>query len=84
MIEIYTKNNCSYCVHAKEFIIKHNMNYTEYKLDKDFSRDQIKQKFPEAVTYPVIVLEGKYIGGFVDLKRLYENRLLNMDEFNGA
>jgi len=86
MIEIYTKSNCSYCVHAKNYMNNNNMKYTEYKLDKDFSRDDIKSKFPTASTYPVIVMEGKYIGGFSDLKELHESnkKILSEGEWNGA
>lgn len=68
MIEIYTKKNCSYCVHAKEYMTKNLMEYVEYKLGIDFERETILEKFPTAKTYPIIVIDNEYIGGFVDLK----------------
>lgn len=68
MIEIYTKTNCSYCYHAKEFMKNNNMEFVEYKLGIDFNRDDIKTKYPTAKTYPIIVMDGIYIGGFSDLK----------------
>lgn len=48
------------------------MEFTEFKLDEDFTRDEIKEKFPTAKTYPIILLDDKYIGGFVDLKEFIE------------
>lgn len=74
MIEIYTKSNCSYCVHAKDFMKKNNIMFEEFKLDEHFNRDELKMKYPYATTYPVIVIDGNYIGGFSDLKNLYENK----------
>lgn len=73
MIQIYTKPNCSYCSYAKTFMRENNIPYIEYKLDLDFTRDYIVEKFPFASTYPVILVEGIYIGGFTDLKTLYES-----------
>ena len=84
-IEIYTKPNCSYCAHAKEFMKERNIAYTEYKLDIDFNRDLVLSKFPDAKTYPIIVVDDHYIGGFVDLKEKYNpTKLLDSGEWNGA
>lgn len=74
MIEIYTKPNCSYCVHAKKFMSDNLLEYVEYKLDKDFVRDEVLNKFPTAKTYPIIVIDGNYIGGFTDLKKIHEEK----------
>jgi glutaredoxin len=74
MIEIYTKPNCSYCVHAKKFMSDNLLEYVEYKLDKDFVRDDVLNKFPTAKTYPIIVIDGNYIGGFTDLKKIHEEK----------
>lgn len=91
MITIYTKPNCSYCVHAKEYMDKKNIPYNELKLDKDFTRDFLKAKYPQAITYPVVVTEFEYIGGFVDLKEKYDDvvhiytrKTLDSGEWNGS
>ena len=88
MITIYTKPNCSYCAYAKEYMKEHNIDFHELKLDIDFTRKTLKASFPKAVTYPVIITEYEYIGGFVDLKRMYETKLetryLDSGEWNGS
>lgn len=68
-IEIYSKNNCTYCEQTKQILRMHGKDFIEYKLDEDYTRDILVSKFPEAKTYPVVVLDGFHIGGFEQLKR---------------
>jgi glutaredoxin 3 len=68
-IEIYSKNNCSFCDQAKQMLRIHGKDYIEYKLDEDFTREVLLSKFPEAKTFPIIVLDGFNIGGFDQLKK---------------
>lgn len=68
-IEIYSKNNCTFCDQAKQLLRMHGKEFVEYKLDEDFTREVLLSKFPEAKTFPVIVLDGYNIGGFEQLKR---------------
>jgi glutaredoxin 3 len=37
MLTIYSKNNCSYCVQAKELLTRRNVAFTEVKIDEDAS-----------------------------------------------
>ena len=83
-IEIYTKPNCSYCVHAKTFLQEKNIQYTEYKLNEDFTREELLNKVPVAKTYPVILIDNKYIGGFSDLKSSLLEKNMTTGEWNGA
>jgi len=83
-IEIYTKPNCSYCVHAKKFLHENMIEYVEYKLGEDFSREDLLNKIPSAKTYPVILIDEKFIGGFSDLKAEFENKYMSTGEWNGA
>ena len=68
-IEIYSKDNCSFCNQAKQLLRIHGKDYVEYKLDEDFTREILLTKFPEAKTYPVVVIDGFHIGGFDQLKK---------------
>ena len=68
MIEIYTKDDCVFCDMAKNLLNTAGKPYTEYKLNEDFTREVLLTKFPEAKTYPVIVMDGFHIGGFDQLK----------------
>lgn len=68
-IELYSKNNCSFCDKAKQLLRMHGKDYIEYKLDEDFTRDVLLSKFPEAKTFPVIVVDGFNIGGYHQLEQ---------------
>lgn len=82
-IEIYSKDGCSNCVKAKQLLTTHNKDYMEYKLNEDFTREILLSKFPEAKTFPVIVVDGMNIGGYDQLfhyiteERLDNRKLLN-------
>ena len=89
-IEIYSKNNCSHCDQAKQMLKIHGKEYIEYKLDEDFTREILLSKFPEAKTFPVVVVDGFNIGGYEQLKqRLVEEtsdtrKVLLEDSYHGA
>lgn len=82
-IEIYSKDGCAYCVKAKQLLNTHGKDFMEYKLNEDFTRDILLSKFPEAKTFPVIVVDGMNIGGYDQLfhyiteERLDNRKLLN-------
>jgi glutaredoxin 3 len=73
-VEIYTRDNCVYCAMAKGLLQTKNIGYVEQKLDVDFTRDGLVEKYASAKTYPVIVVDGFYIGGYTQLKTLLEQR----------
>lgn len=66
---IYTKENCTYCAQAKNLLNKMGKDYIEYKLDVDFTREDILNLFPHAKTFPQIIYEGEHVGGFTDLAK---------------
>ena len=63
MIEIYGKSSCPKCHQAKIFCETRNLDYEYKQLDKDFTRDQIFEWFPNAKTFPQITIDGKNVGG---------------------
>jgi len=74
IVELYTKANCNYCSLAKQILRDNQVPYTENMLDRDFTRETLKEKFPTAVTFPVIVLDGYFIGGYNQLKTIIEEK----------
>ena len=62
--EIYSKTNCGYCDRAKLRLAKFNPKI--YMLDKDYTREDFFEKFPNAKTFPQIILNGEKIGGYHD------------------
>ena len=89
-IEIYTKDNCPYCTSAKQLLGIHKKDYVEFKLGEDFTREILLSKFPEAKSYPVIVVDGFHIGGFDQLQRQLNEEIsdtrivLSEDSYHGA
>lgn len=72
-IELYTKENCSYCDKAKNLLEQKSLAYTSYKLNEEYTRDELIEKFPSARSFPVIVIDDVYIGGFTQLEKVLEN-----------
>lgn len=68
-VTVYTKQDCIYCTNAKMLLSQRGINYTELKLGEDFTRDNVLQIFPEARTFPIVVIDGYNIGGFNELQK---------------
>ena len=41
-------------------------------LDKDYSRDDFFKKFPSAKTFPQIIINKEYVGGYAELQKWLE------------
>ncbi len=88
-IEIYSKPNCPYCDQAKMLLRMKGKDFIEYKLDEDFTREILLDKFPEAKTYPVVVVDGFNIGGYDQLREHFNSqsstaKLLVEENYHGA
>lgn len=69
--DIWTKENCPYCVRAKALLEQQGVEYTEFKIGKDATREQLLEIAPSARTVPQIWLEGSYVGGYTELAAFY-------------
>ena len=65
--EIYSKNNCVFCDKAKMRLAKYNPKI--FMLDKDFTREEFFQKFPNARTFPQIIINNQHIGTYDKLEK---------------
>jgi len=83
-IVIYTWDECPFCVKAYKLIKKHNIKCTKKRVvvSKKASKSEKKQaklnlnemiKRTGQSSVPQIYINGKYIGGFMELKRYLEN-----------
>lgn len=73
-VVIYSKDNCSYCSNAKLLLMNKGIPFSEMKLGEDFTRETIMEMFPTAKTFPIIVVDGFNIGGYVQLKEKLETQ----------
>lgn len=69
-VVIYTKNQCSFCTNAKTLMNTKGINYTEMRLGEDFTREYLVENYPTAKTFPVIIVDGFYIGGYQELQKM--------------
>ena len=65
--EIYSRNNCVFCDKAKMRLSKYNPKI--YMLNKDYTREEFFQKFPNAKTFPQIIVNDKHIGTYKQLEQ---------------
>ena len=69
-VVMYSKVPCPYCVSAKNFLNGKNIPFEEIDLTgKPDEIDRIKQETGWR-TVPIILINGKLIGGYTDLKAL--------------
>ena len=68
-VEIWSRVNCPYCTSAKEILRDFNIPFTEKVLDRDFTREFLLETYPTARTFPVVVVDGFYIGGYNQLSQ---------------
>ena len=76
MITIWGKPACPSCMKAKATCESRQLQYEYKELGKDFTREQVFEKFPGARTFPQIIVDGEKIGGFTEYKALIDTNKL--------
>jgi len=71
-IEIYSKTNCIFCDKAKIKLQKYNPKIL--MLDVDYNREDFFKKFPNARTFPQIIINEERVGGYSELKKWLEQK----------
>ena len=66
-VEIYSKTNCGYCNRAKIKLQKYNPRI--HMLNQDFTREEFFARFPNAKTFPQIIINNKHVGGYRELEK---------------
>tara|TARA_B110000014_G_C19876077_1_gene453494 strand:+ start:165 stop:404 length:240 start_codon:yes stop_codon:yes gene_type:complete len=74
-VEIYSKDRCIFCDKAKIKLQKYNPKIL--MLDKDYTRNDFFAKFPNAKTFPQIIINEIHIGGYADLKKWFDENDLD-------
>ena len=76
-VEIYSKTNCVFCDKAKMRLQKHNPKI--HMLDQDYNKDDFFKKFPNARTFPQIIINKQHIGGYFELKKWLDQNSFDED-----
>ena len=65
--EIYSKIRCVFCDKAKMRLAKYNPKI--FMLNEDFTREEFFQKFPNAKTFPQVIINNQHIGTYNQLEQ---------------
>lgn len=74
-IIMFSKTACPYCIKAKQLLTNYPVKLRIYELDTMYNRQQIMDDLSfrtDRTTVPNIFIFGQYIGGYTELKNLYD------------
>ena len=67
MYTIYSKQNCSFCMQAKQLLEMEQLPFDYLTLGTNYSLQEFMELFKNARSFPMIVKDGEVIGGFNNL-----------------
>lgn len=70
---IWSKENCTFCVQAKQLLELKGIEFEERKIGKDWTKEQLLEAVPTARSVPQIFLDEQYVGGYQELKQRLTN-----------
>jgi len=74
---IYTKIGCPYCTKVIGALELAEQQFVEYKMGRDFTREEFYEKFGEGSTFPRVICGEDILGGCQEtVKYLKENELI--------
>lgn len=72
-VVLYTDGAHPHNARARQILADARVPFTELKLHEDFTHDDVKELYPEASTYPIVVIDDFHVGSYPELqKRLNE------------
>tara|TARA_B100000886_G_scaffold48347_1_gene29739 strand:- start:743 stop:964 length:222 start_codon:yes stop_codon:yes gene_type:complete len=69
---VWSKVPCGFCEAAKTLLKSKNIEFEERMIGKEWTMEQFLESVPGAKTVPQIILDGKLIGTYEDLKNHLE------------
>ena len=72
MINVYAKHDCDYCSKAKSVLDDRKIPHKYYYVGEHVGIDFVLETFPGVKTVPIIEVNGKYIGGYLELLQYIE------------
>lgn len=72
-VKIYSTNVCPYCVAAKNLFTQLGQSYEEINLQTNPSlREQLSNENNGWRTVPMIFINGRFLGGYSEVKALHD------------
>ena len=76
---VYSREGCPYCQQILQVLDLSELRYVEYKLDRDFTREEFYGQFGNGATFPQVVLNHENLGGCQEsIKYMQENEICCM------
>lgn len=68
-VEIFGKENCNFCVRAKDLLSKKRIpfSYVDFFALDDIQQKGVSDRAPEAKSFPIIIVDDVYVGGYSDI-----------------
>jgi glutaredoxin 3 len=76
-VVIYTKDNCPFCVMAKNLLANYQVAFEEIRIDLDDRKRDEMIALSNKRTVPQIFINDQAIGGYDDLTALARTKKLN-------
>ena len=70
---VWSKYNCPYCDQAKALLSQRGIVFEERKIGDGWSKEELLEEIPHARSVPQIIINGKHLGGFNELKEYLIN-----------
>lgn len=72
--EVWSQTNCPACSETKKLLENYGIKYAERMIGiNGYTKKDLIDKVPTARSVPQIFLDGKYVGGLMELKRILQN-----------
>jgi glutaredoxin len=66
---VWSKYHCPYCDQAKALLKQKSIEFEERKIGDGYTKEELLEAVPTARTVPQIIIDGKLIGGFTELRQ---------------
>jgi glutaredoxin 3 len=74
---VWSKDQCPYCDQAKAILKQQGVPFEERKIGDGYTREELLEAVPTARTVPQIIINGKSIGGFTELRKYIDETGFN-------
>ncbi len=71
---VWSRYHCPYCDQAKTLLKQKGIEFEERKIGDGWTKEELLENIPTARTVPQIIIDGELIGGFTELKKLFESK----------
>mgnify|MGYP001593482062 CR=1 FL=1 len=81
-IKVYSTPGCFYCTKLKELFERANI--VEYEEQVCTSGDEVRVDYPDAGSFPYVIIDGEVIGGLVETAKFFiEKKIVLSRQSNG-